>query len=241
MSDNLNLLPLDPIDRPSVADQVFEKLHSQIVSLALPPGARISEVEVAKALGTSRQPVRDAFFRLSKLGFLEIRPQRATTVSLISIEKVMEARFIRTALEVEIVRHACEAMDAAGLARLQSNLERQSDAVSADDARRFHKLDDAFHREICEISGHPYAWQLIAENKSHLDRARLLSLAFNQGGTLREHRGIYQALMHRDSDSAVALMRNHLTRLIDEIDRIRAENESYFADPEDPAPSAGSS
>ena len=240
MSDNLNLLPLDPIDRPSVADQVFEKLHSQIVSLALPPGARISEVEVAKALGTSRQPVRDAFFRLSKLGFLEIRPQRATTVSLISIDKVMEARFIRTALEVEIIRAACEVIDDDALARLQANLELQAGAVAADDRRLFHRLDDAFHREICEISGHPFAWQLISENKAHLDRARLLSLAFNQARTLREHQTVYQALKARDADSAVALMRNHLSRLIEEIGRIRAENESYFAEPEDTVPSGDS-
>ena len=70
--------------RPSVTDQVFDELQRQVMTLELAPGTRISEVEVAKTLDVSRQPVRDAFYRLSKLGFLVIRPQRATTVSLIS-------------------------------------------------------------------------------------------------------------------------------------------------------------
>ncbi|MEJ2022363.1 MAG: GntR family transcriptional regulator, partial [Maritimibacter sp.] len=98
MTDTVNLPQIGLTARPSVADQVFDELNRQILSLDLKPGAKLSEVEVAKAMGESRQPVRDAFYRLSKLGFLLIRPQRATTVSLISSEAVMQARFIRTAL-----------------------------------------------------------------------------------------------------------------------------------------------
>ncbi|PRY24448.1 GntR family transcriptional regulator [Aliiruegeria haliotis] len=229
MSDTVNKLPLDPITRPSVTDQVFDSLHDRIVSLDLPPGTRMSELEVARALGVSRQPVRDAFFRLSRLGFLVIRPQRATTVSLISEEKVMEARFVRTALETEVVRAACARMDDAGIARLRANVAAQDAAVAADDRVSFHRLDDDFHREICDISGHPFAWTIIRENKSHLDRVRLLSLAFNQPRTLVEHREILGALAARDSDAAVERMRLHLSRLIVEIDRLRAENPDYFA------------
>ncbi|MEZ5721440.1 MAG: hypothetical protein R3D59_07120 [Paracoccaceae bacterium] len=68
-----------------------------MLSLELPPGARIRS-DVAGRHGRLRQPVHDAFYRLSKLGFLTIWPQRATTVSLILPAAVMQARFIRTAL-----------------------------------------------------------------------------------------------------------------------------------------------
>lgn len=57
---------------PSTADLVHEELYRQIVALELPPGTRISEQEVARRIGSSRQPVRDAFYRLSKLGLLEV-------------------------------------------------------------------------------------------------------------------------------------------------------------------------
>ena len=76
MAETMHLLQFDILNRPSVADQVFAELHRQVLSLELPPGARISEVDIAKALGVSRQPVRDAFYRMSKMGFLVIRPQR---------------------------------------------------------------------------------------------------------------------------------------------------------------------
>lgn len=230
MSDRSALQSLDPIVRPSAADQVFEELRTRIVWLVLPPGERMSEVEVAKALGVSRQPVRDAFYRLSQLGFLEIRPQRATRVSLISTEAVMQASFVRTALEVEIVRTTCSAMTPQWEARLRDNLTQQEEAVRTDDRQRFHLLDDQFHEIFSLISGHAFAWQIIQESKAHLDRVRLLSLAFNQERTLNEHRELYAAVVARDADLAEQKMRTHLTRLSAEIGRIRTDNPDYFAE-----------
>ncbi len=230
MSTLSNITPLEPINRPSVTDQIFEKLQSQIINLALPPGVKISEAEVAKALNTSRQPVRDAFFRLSNLGFLDIRPQRATRVSLISVNKVMEARFVRTALEVETTRIACKKIGNSEISHLKRNIEGQRVAILDDDRPRFHQLDDKFHKKICTISGHPFAWQIISESKSHLDRVRLLSLSFNQERTMQEHQGLVDAMENRDGVKAVILIRQHLSRLVEEMTRIRSENTGYFAD-----------
>ncbi|NDR59099.1 GntR family transcriptional regulator [Aliiruegeria sabulilitoris] len=230
MSDQPAFRSLDPIVRPSVADQVFQELHKQIVWLTLPPGARLSEVEVSKVLGVSRQPVRDAFYRLSQLGFLEIRPQRATRVSLISVDAVLQARFVRTALEVEIVRAACGSISETWKKRLNDNLAQQEDAVRKDDRNRFHQLDDAFHEMLCLLSDHAFAWQIIQESKAHLDRVRLLSLSFNQQFTLEEHRGLVAALLEGDADGAEKRMRDHLSRLYHEINRIRSENPDYFAE-----------
>ncbi len=109
--------------RRTAADQVFEALYRQVVTLVLPPGARLSEVEVARAAGVSRQPVRDAFWRLSQLGFLTIRPQRSTEVSAISERAVQQARFVRTALEVETVRLAAARFGPVELAALEALLD----------------------------------------------------------------------------------------------------------------------
>ena len=69
MSALLETVDLDA-PRPTATDLIFDSLYDRILTLDLPPGARMSEAEVARALGVSRQPVRDAFWRLSKLGFL---------------------------------------------------------------------------------------------------------------------------------------------------------------------------
>jgi GntR family transcriptional regulator, rspAB operon transcriptional repressor len=219
---------LEPISRPSVTDAVFEELHRQILALELPPGTKMSEVDVASAMAVSRQPVRDAFYRLSMLGFLTIRPQRATIVSPISEAAVMQARFIRSAIEAETVRLACERLTNADMDALQALLDGQRQCADARDAVGFHALDDQFHREICLRTGNGFAWDIIRENKAHMDRVRLLSLSFGSYDALGDHVSVMEAIRARDASLAMDRMRSHLTRIKSQIRRIRDENESYF-------------
>lgn len=228
MADLGALRALNPPDRPSIADQVFETLQAGILSLELPPGAKLSEVDVASQMDVSRQPVRDAFYRLSKLGFLVIRPQRATTVSLISEAAVRRARYIRTALEVENIRTAATRLTDADHAALAALLSAQESAHAAKDKALFHQLDDAFHREICVRSDVGFAWDLIIDNKAHMDRVRMLSLSFASPQVIKDHRDIFDHLVSRDSAGAADAMRLHLSRVGDLIERLRSEQHAWF-------------
>ena len=105
---NPAMTPLSTLAPRTATDQIFDVLYSAVISLQLPPGTKVSEAELAKQLDVSRQPVRDAFFRLSKLGFLSIRPQRATQVTRISEKAVLDAAFVRTAIEAECLRHCAK-------------------------------------------------------------------------------------------------------------------------------------
>lgn len=216
--------------RPSVADQVFDELQRRVLTLELAPGTRISEVDVSKSLGVSRQPVRDAFYRLSKLGYLLIQPQRATTVSLISPAAVQRARFVRTALEVETVATAATALGEADLAALAEILDRQKQAVEDADRAGFHQLDDRFHAEICARAGLAFIWDMVAENKGHIDRVRMLSLSFASRRAYEDHLRIFEAMTARDPARAAGDMRAHLLRIEAVIDRIRDEHRDWFAD-----------
>ena len=59
--------------------------------------------------------------------------------------------------------------------------------MAAGDRERFHALDDEFHRRICALAGHEFAWALIRENKAHMDRVRFLSLSFGAQAALDDH------------------------------------------------------
>ncbi len=214
--------------RPTVTDQVFSELYRQVLSLELPPGTKMSEVDVAKAMGVSRQPVRDAFYRLSKMGFLLIRPQRATTVSLISPRAVVQARFIRSALEKETVRAAAVQLSDDDLRALNGLIGAQDDAIKAVDKTKFHALDDEFHRQICIRSGLEFAWELISENKGHMDRVRILSLEFALRDAWDDHVLIFNALSARDPERAAEAMQSHMARILRQIDRIRAAHVALF-------------
>ncbi|MCE6077233.1 FCD domain-containing protein [Agrobacterium vitis] len=229
MIDTVNVRTLDVQRQPSVTEQVFELLYRQVVELELPPGAKLSEVDVAKQMGVSRQPVRDAFYRLSQQGFLMIRPQRATVVTHISERGVLQARFIRTALEMETVRAAADRLSEEQIEALDELVQRQIKAMDAGDKMLFHELDDEFHRQICKMSGHEFAWALIRDSKAHMDRIRYLSLAFGAQSAIDDHIEIMAALKARDGDRAAANMRVHLSRILSIISRIRESHGQYFA------------
>ncbi len=225
-----SLPSLPPAPATTVADQVFNALYKAVVSADLRPGAKISEADVARQFDVSRQPVRDAFFRLSKLGFLLIRPQRATLITKISEEAVFRASFIRIALEVECIRTAAGVAGPAERDALEALIADQENAVAARDAARFHELDDAFHEKICSIAGQGYVWALIQEQKAHMDRVRFLSLASNKQSAFDEHRDMVAAIAAGDADKAEAILRQHLGHIGDLVSQIRAEHSQFFED-----------
>lgn len=232
-----NNLPLPILKReaqPNVADQVFDALRQGILTLDLPPLAKISETEVAARMGVSRQPVREAFKRLARLGLLQIRPQSGTTVSLISEQAIQRARFIRTALEIQTTRTACAALSDEDLTALTALIEAQKDAVAHGDRDLFHQLDEQFHREICARAGLDYVWDLIQDHKAHMDRIRMLSLSTSsQQQALAEHIEILAAIAARQPDVAASRMTAHLARIDVLIREVKAKNHEWFLDQPD--------
>ena len=88
-------------------DYAMRVLKDNIIRLELEPGSIISDRELAAGMNLSRTPVREAFLELAKVKIVEIYPQRGTMVSFIDYNLVEEARFIRSVLEVAVVRLAC--------------------------------------------------------------------------------------------------------------------------------------
>ncbi len=228
MPNVVRLNPLQPIPRRSAVEEVFDELYARVLSVELPPGAKLSEAEVAKQFDVSRQTVRDAFFRLSQLGFLVIRPQRATTVSRISTHDIYKARFIRTAIELETVSRACRDLTDEDFDALDSLLTEQQAAVDVDNKPLFHALDDDFHKSICDRLGLGLVWDSIRENKAHTDRVRFLSLATGSQTALDDHREILAALRQRDAERAQLALRTHLGRIDAVVAQLQAENHEWF-------------
>ena len=216
----------------SATDMVFDAMQARILSLELPPGTRLSEADVARQFGLSRQPVRDAFYRLSMLGFLLIRPQRATEVSRISATDILVARFLRTAAEVEMARRACAVIGDADIAALQAEVDAQAQMIAAQDPEGFKRHDDAFHHAICAACGLAAVWTRIAESKAHTDRLRILSIKVGSQEALEDHQAILDAIAARDADRAGLMVRRHLDRIRGVIEGLRETHADWFA-PED--------
>lgn len=109
----------------STRDFVYESLKNRITELELKPGLKISEQEIASELNVSRTPVREAFLKLSQEDLLGIYPQIGTIVSLIDLELVEEARFVRENMEKAVVKEACQVFKQEQLFKLESNIAMQ--------------------------------------------------------------------------------------------------------------------
>jgi len=220
-------------ERKTIARQIAEALRDAIVCLELKPGDTISESDIGARFGVSRQPVREAFIQLSEAGLVRVRPQRPTEIVKISVREVLNARFVREALELAVMRKATAAGPALAEGHFEPLLRRQAAVAEGDDYRVFHALDDAFHQEIARIAGCDFVWKLVDTQKMQMDRVRYLSLRFNMAPAVEEHRMIAAAIHAGDAERAEACLRLHLSRIDVHIRQIREEFREFFVDDED--------
>ena len=216
--------------RRTSVDDIFDYLHEEIAALRLKPGDKISEADIATQFGVSRQPVRDAFNRLATLDLLLIRPQRATEVKRFSMREIVKSRFVRAAVEKEVLRCAAEISNKHDSVTLDEALAQQEDAVRAKDIDRFNALDYDFHKTLCQIAQADFAFDVIMAEKSKVDR--LCTLSLSKGDRMPElvedHRAIATAVANHDQDAAIQAGMLHLSRLDETIDQISKTNADYF-------------
>jgi len=236
MSSDITLSRLDDLPGEArvatIGNRVFDALRQAIVEFDLPPGHLLSEADVARRMGVSRQPVREAFIKLSEVGLVEIRPQRGTLVLLISKKEVKNARFVREAVETALARRAAEEADSRAVALLKDNLARQAAAVVDDDQTLFLRLDENFHHLLAQSVDCEHAWWFLENIKVQLDRVRYLSLPETTpaGRLLEQHGRITDAIAARDPDEAAAAMRAHLGEVLTSLPAITAKHPDMFVD-----------
>ena len=219
--------------RASSGPYLYAALRDQIVRAELAPGERLSEAELGERLGVSRTPIREALGRLRDDRLVEVRPQIGTFVARISPAAVSDAQFIREALECTAVRVSAELADDESMAQMEENLRAQERATDRIDIDSWQLLDDTFHRQICDLSGHPAVWPVNERAKSHLNRLRRLSLSMPDylPTMVEAHRTVAEAVGNHDPDGAEAALREHLRAVLREVPRIREQHPDYFEEP----------
>jgi len=218
------------VDRRTTTDEVYEQLLREITSLVLPPATKLSEIEVAKRFSVSRQPVRDAFVRLANMELLLVRPQKATLVRGFSLQRIAHARFVRLAVELEVVHQACRVWNGAKTKALLRSIDEQQEAVNQKQLVKFHTLDFQFHQQICELSDCHTAIEVLTECRQKIDRLCTLSLdRVTEAATLiDDHMKLVWALENKSLVDATSIIRQHLGRLDSTIAHIHLTHSGYF-------------
>jgi DNA-binding GntR family transcriptional regulator len=234
LSTELALLPDDSqrMRQATMGTRVFEAIRQAIVQLQLRPGHSLSEADIGRQLGVSRQPVREAFIKLAEVGLVEIRPQRGTFVRLISVREVRNARFLREAIEVAVARKAASEVTPDRLLRLERIVEDQRLVAQGGDNVAFLRLDEAFHQGLAASADCEDAWRVLEGLKAQMDRVRYLSLpdATPLETIIEQHETIIAAIRSGSPDASEAAMRQHLSEILISLPKLAAQRAEFFAD-----------
>lgn len=236
MSLNFELRPIDDDGsrgrQATIGTRVYETIRRAIVQLQFRPGNPLSEAEIARQLGVSRQPVREAFIKLAEVGLVEIRPQRGTLVRLISKREVANARFIREAIEVAIVSKAASEASRADVAPLEALVDEQRAVAVTGDNVAFLRLDEKFHQAIARSADCQDAWRVLDGLKAQMDRVRYLSLpqATPLETIIDQHEQIVRAIAGGAPEDAEQAMRQHLSEILFSLPKLAARHPAYFTE-----------
>nr|WP_273422254.1 GntR family transcriptional regulator [Halomonas sp.] len=217
MHATLQTLWQETRDSDPVRQRLYQVLRQSIIQMVLAPGRALSEKEIADTFSVSRQPVREAFIRLSEAGLVEVKPQRGTYVVKISPPAGLEARVVRDAIDVPGGKLAAKTgMHPSVLKELHDLLERQRRCLEPHDYDRFYHLDEAFHRTLSLGVRQQAAWKVIEEVRAQLDRVRYLSVPHSTPleRLVDQHNHIIATIEARDVKRAEEAMMLHLREIL---------------------------
>ncbi len=140
------------LSRSVLADQVKERILEGILEGRYPPNSRIVETQVARDLGTSQAPVREALRGLEALGVVEIIPFRGAHVRHPSRREIIEAYAVRSALETLAAQLAVPRMRDLDLDELSGYLAEMQSMAQAGDGHAVADADARFHGRIVSLA-----------------------------------------------------------------------------------------
>jgi DNA-binding GntR family transcriptional regulator len=222
------------IPRRVLADQVKDRLLEGILTGHYPPDSRIVETQVARELGTSQAPVREALRGLEALGVVEITPFRGARVRRLSKREILEAYVVRSTLEELGARLAVPRMTEADIADLADQLEMMRSAARDGDGHAVAEADARFHGRIVELAGNG-ALEKVWRSLEPFSRT-YLTLAVpgaDPQWSADLHAPIVAAIERRDVEAVVAALQRHFEEVSDNMARRWPDDAPADAEPAD--------
>ncbi len=218
------------IARSVLAEQVKERILEGILSGHYPPDSRIVETQVARELGTSQAPVREALRGLEALGLVQLTPFRGARVRRLSRREIVEAYAVRSALETLAARLAVPRLVDDDVDVLVAAFAAMQAGADAEDGPAVAAADARFHERIVEL----------ADNETLLKLWRSLEPFSRTYLTLAVpgadphwsadlHRPIVEALRSRDAEAVVRALEEHFEEVRDNMARRWPEDEPDLA------------
>jgi DNA-binding GntR family transcriptional regulator len=197
----------------SLADQVFEKLESDIIHGVYARGEVLTELKLVEQLGVSRTPIREALRRLEQERLIEDTPKGSVVLG-ITPDDLLDIMNIREQIECLAAYYACVNMTPEGLKELEEIVDLQDFYFSKWDTDRLRQADDRFHDAICELSRRTVIRDTLVPLHRKTRRYRKSAIQNKDRAvlSLQEHRAIFNALKEGDPENAKDVMKAHIAK-----------------------------
>lgn len=201
------------LDAPeSVSQRAYDAIRDAIVDKALPPGGAVREADLARQLGVSKTPVREALLRLQEVGLVEGDGTRGVRVVRPSRDAIAHAYEVRWALEPAVAGLAALRAGAEQRQELEETATRSLTAAEAHAADEFRHWDRIFHETIADVAASPRL-AMLAKNALALSavlRARDVPSRGDSVTCAKQHVEIAEAIDRGDETSARRLGAQHV-------------------------------
>ena len=207
-----------PIAFRTIAEQIAGSIREAIAQGRISPAARLLEASLAREMGTSRAPVREALSQLEREGLVIKEPNRGARVVELTEETVREVASLRGLLEGFGASLAAERLTAEQFTALEAMVKGMERAVQTAEYAQLVELDYQFHDFICRASGHRTlyeTWSAIS-GKVRLYLSTTNLMYRNLKLVARGHGEIVAALRSRDAMRASRVMQEHLGEMLND-------------------------
>jgi DNA-binding GntR family transcriptional regulator len=206
-------------DNDTLRKRVLNYLREKILSGAMSPDERLIETRIAKEIGVSRTPVREALHSLEQERLVKAIPRVGYVVTRMQKEEVEEICEIRVAIEGLAIRRAIERAQKELVKDLRKNILRQRSELSKGNLRAYVELDAQFHEVSAVLSGSGRLIDMTQMLRRHMLRFRIQSLYIIETAlkSLKGHERILDAVEKGNPKSAVVFLEQHLKSAKDDV------------------------
>ncbi len=196
----------------TIRKKVYDYLREKLLRGEIPPREHLIEAKIAREIGTSRTPVREALHNLELEGLIESIPRVGYVVKAISEQEVEEICEIRAAIEMLATRWAMEKAHEKLIKELEENIHLSEQIISSSDPKAFIELDAQFHEIIARHSRSQRLLELAQTLRRHMLRYRIESIYVmdNVSRAIEGHKGILEAIKKGDVGTVNQAIQYHL-------------------------------
>ena len=202
----------------SLADQIFERLESDILTGVYPIGSVLTELSLSEDLGVSRTPIREAVRRLEQEHLVEPSSKGVMVLS-ITFEDALIIYDIRLHTECLAARACAQHITDEQLREMKELLDLQEFYIRKEDSEKVKNIDNQFHHMIYQYAGSPVYADTLAplHKKTQKFRKATVSTSGKASESNAEHYKIYEAIAARDADAAGRAMHEHVEHARDRL------------------------